>query len=68
MMTKVSERLLSVDEVAARVGISRRTVWRLRDAGVLPPSVKLGGRLCRWRAADIDRWIQAGCPRARKAG
>jgi excisionase family DNA binding protein len=53
--------LLSARTLAKRLGLSVRTLWRLRSGGKLPPPVRLGGAV-RWRAADIDAWVAAGCP------
>lgn len=53
--------LLDTPAVATLLGCSPRHVTRLRDAGLMPPSVKLG-RLCRWPRATIDAWIANGCP------
>ena len=53
--------LLSARTLAKRLGVSVRTLWRLRSAGKLPTPVRLGG-VVRWRVADIDAWVAAGCP------
>ena len=53
--------LLDVHAVAARLGCSTRHVCRLREAGRMPQSVKLGA-LVRWSRAAIDAWIFEGCP------
>jgi len=60
----VEPLLISDVQAAALAGVSRRTWHRLRAAGKLPPAVKLG-RCLRWRRADIEGWIAAGCPDAR---
>jgi len=63
----VSAELLSVRDVAALLGgCSTRHLYRLVDAGRMPPPVKLGG-LTRWRRAEILNWIKAGCPPVRVA-
>jgi len=58
---QTSPLLLSVRTLAKRLGLSVRTLWRLRSGGKLPPPVRLGGAV-RWRTADIDAWVDAGCP------
>lgn len=61
-------QLLRDSEVAKRLGVSRRQVWKLLAAGQLPEPVRVGGSV-RWRDADIVGWIQAGCPaQTAKAG
>jgi len=58
--------LLDVDQVAALCGCSTRHVRRLADAGRMPAPVKLGA-LIRWRRADLDAWLDAGCKAVRAA-
>ena len=59
------DALLIPDTVAAALaGVSRATWHRLRAAGKLPPSVRLG-RSIRWRRAEIVAWIDTGCPDGR---
>ena len=53
--------LLSAQTLAKRLAVSVRTLWRLRSSGKLPEPVRLGGAV-RWRTADIDAWVAAGCP------
>ena len=58
----VSAELLDVKAVAAMLGgCSTRHVFRLADAGRMPQPVKLGS-LVRWRRAELEAWIGAGCP------
>lgn len=56
--------LLDVRAVAQLCCCSTRTVYRLADAGRLPKPVKLNA-LVRWRRAEIDDWLAAGCPTVR---
>jgi excisionase family DNA binding protein len=56
-----ASRLITADEVAALLGLSARTVWRMHSAGKLPEPIRLG-RAVRWRHKEIDAWIEAGCP------
>ena len=58
--------LLDVRAVAAVIGCSERNVYRLADAGKMPRPLKIGA-LVRWRRADIDAWLAAGCPAVRRA-
>jgi excisionase family DNA binding protein len=59
--------LLDVRAVAALLGCSARHVYRLADAGQMPPPLHLGA-LVRFRRADIDGWLAQGCPRVRPTG
>jgi predicted DNA-binding transcriptional regulator AlpA len=58
-------RLIDADEVAAIYGVSRRPVFRLADAGVIPFGVHVG-RSRRWDAIELDRHIANGCRSTRK--
>lgn len=60
-----SAKLLDVRAVAEMLGCSQRHVYRLSDAGRMPPPVKLGA-LVRWSARAIQEWIAAECPSCRK--
>jgi excisionase family DNA binding protein len=53
--TADGNRLLDVEQAAARLGVS--TDWLYRRAGTLPFAVRLG-RAVRFSAAGIDRYIQ----------
>lgn len=55
------KQLLTVKEVAAALKVSPRQVWKLKTMGRLPWPVRLG-RSVRWRADEIEAWIEAGCP------
>ncbi len=52
--------LLTVHEVAQALKVSARQIWKLNSSGRLPAAVRLA-RSCRWRAADISRFIDVGC-------
>ncbi|MBI5865344.1 MAG: excisionase family DNA-binding protein [Planctomycetes bacterium] len=56
----VVDRLLTVREVAARLGISGRQVQKLLASGRFPAPVRLG-RSVRWRNGDVSRFIECGC-------
>jgi excisionase family DNA binding protein len=59
--------LLDVKAVAALLGCSPRHIYRLADAGHMPPPVRLGA-LVRWRRQEIDAWLAGGCKPCRTAG
>ena len=56
----MTSELLTVRELANALKISTRQCWKLLSSGRLPAPVRLA-RSCRWRAADISRFIDAGC-------
>jgi len=53
--------LLTDAELATLMKVSRRQVWKLLSMGRLPEPIRLG-RSVRWRADEIRRWIEDGCP------
>ena len=57
--------LLDVRAVAALLGCSPRHVYRLADGGRMPAPLRIGA-LVRWRRADLDAWLAAGCPPIRE--
>lgn len=61
--TNESAALLSVKQVAGVLGISTRHVWKLVASGRLPKCVRLS-RSVRWRRADIEAFVAAGCDMA----
>lgn len=48
-------------KVADLLGISVRSVWRLNSAHRIPEPVRLAGNV-RWSVAEIQKWVDAGCP------
>lgn len=57
----MESELLTVRDVAARLRISPRQVWKLLASGRMPSPVRLS-RSVRWRADDISHWVHLGCP------
>ncbi|MBI2433923.1 MAG: helix-turn-helix domain-containing protein [Candidatus Hydrogenedentes bacterium] len=65
-MEAATVSLIDVEAVARMLSCSKRHIYRLRDAGRMPQPVHLGG--CRrFRRAEIEAWIEAGCPPVRRA-
>jgi excisionase family DNA binding protein len=60
-------QLLDVRAVAQLLACSVRHVFRLAGAGRMPQPVRIGA-LVRWRRADLDGWLAAGCPPCRSVG
>ncbi|MBI4718083.1 MAG: helix-turn-helix domain-containing protein [Planctomycetes bacterium] len=52
--------LLTCREVAARLKLSGRQVYKLAASGKLPRPLKVA-RSTRWRADEIDDFIGRGC-------
>lgn len=59
--------LLDVKTVAAMLSCSARHIYRLCDAGKMPPPLKLGA-LVRWSRSTVETWLAEGCPPCKKGG
>lgn len=57
--------LMRVGEVAEKLRVSVRTVWRLHSSGRIPKPLRLGNNV-RWRSNEIADWISSGCPEVKK--
>ena len=54
------DRILRIEEVAAMLAISRRSVYGLRDEDrAFPKPVRIGARSIGWRLSDILAYIAA---------
>ena len=62
----ISPGTYDVDAIAELLGCSSRHVRRMADSGAMPLPIHLG-QLVRWRKADVDQWLAAGCPSCRPA-
>jgi excisionase family DNA binding protein len=56
--TDRSKDLLTAQQVAHRLSVSVRTVWRLLERNELPQPVRYNRKLVRWRAMDIERYVE----------
>lgn len=52
------ERWLSVEQIAAHLGISKETVYKWLDKGAIP-SHRIG-HLWKFRASEVDKWVEKG--------
>jgi len=53
--------LVTPDQLAVWLQVSKRSLWRLKSAGQLPAPIRLR-KAVRWRVSDIEDWLAAGCP------
>jgi predicted DNA-binding transcriptional regulator AlpA len=51
------ERLMSADELAILLSVAPASVRRMQARGELPPAIRLGKRLLRWRRSVIEDWL-----------
>jgi len=52
--------LLTAAEVARRLHVTVRTVYRLVARGEFPAPIRLGRKVARWREADVARRLRQG--------
>jgi excisionase family DNA binding protein len=58
------EQLLTAEEVAERLQVKVETLHQWRWQGKGPRAVKAGPKFVRYRAADVNDWIEAQTERA----
>ncbi len=52
------QKILRQEAVLEMTGLSRTTLWRLRNAKKFPPPVKLSTRAIGWLRSEIERWLR----------
>jgi predicted DNA-binding transcriptional regulator AlpA len=55
--SEVSTELLTSHQVAEKLSVCVRTVWRLAALGKIPQPIRYTRKLVRWRNADIMRYL-----------
>ncbi len=55
----MSNRILRLPEVLARIGLKRSTVYQFVADGKFPKPVRLGLRSVGWRESDVEKWVSA---------
>lgn len=53
-----TERWLSVEEIAAHLGVSKETIYRWLEKEKIPANRI--GRLWKFKASEVDHWIKGG--------
>jgi excisionase family DNA binding protein len=56
----MSSRLLTVREVAAKLSMSQRWVYKQIRSGGFPAPIRLGFS-SRWVEAEVDAWVRTQC-------
>ncbi len=57
-MTETNERWLSVDEIAAHLGVAAVTIYRWLEKGGIP--AHRVGKLWKFKASEVDLWVKRG--------
>jgi prophage regulatory protein len=53
------QRLIRLEEVKQRVGLSRASIYKRMADGRFPKSRSMGSRCAVWIESEIDEWIAA---------
>ena len=54
--------LIDATTTAKLLGISRSTFFKLLSMEAVPEPALIGGKIGRWRLAELLEWIDGGCP------
>ncbi len=55
-------QLLTAQVIGEMLSLSKRAVFRMKSAGLICPSIKVGQGAIRWRLSDIEKWLEWNCP------
>lgn len=59
MEPRNSPELLTSQQVASRLSMSVRTLWRLVAAGKFPQPIRYNRKLVRWKAIEVRQYIES---------
>ena len=51
------DRIVRLDTVLARTGLSRSTIYRKITEGTFPAQLKISTNGAGWKESDINRWV-----------
>ena len=54
----MTDPLLTRTEVEERIRLGRSALYRMLSTGQFPRPLRIGPRAVRWRASEVDRWLQ----------
>jgi predicted DNA-binding transcriptional regulator AlpA len=57
--TSPLETLCSIEEIAQACYVSTQTVRNWVERGIMPQPIRIGRRCLRWRASEIEAWLQS---------
>lgn len=58
MRTDTPDRILRLNAVLDRTGLSRATLYRKVQAGTFPRQVKIATRCAGWRESAVNDWVR----------
>lgn len=63
----MADSLIRLDQVRARTGLSRSSIYAKVSSGEFPKPIALGARSVAWVESEISAWIQARISGSRRA-
>ncbi len=57
-MPDTPDRILRLNAVLDRTGLSRSTLYRKMQAGTFPMNVKISERCAGWRQSAVEEWLR----------
>lgn len=51
------DRIIRLNTVLDRTGLSRSTIYRKIAEGTFPPQIRISVNGAGWRESDINRWV-----------
>lgn len=51
------DRIIRLNTVRARTGLSKSTIYRKIAEGTFPPRIKISVNGAGWHESDINRWV-----------
>lgn len=58
MITETPERILRINTVLDRSGLSRSTLYRKIHDGTFPKQVRIASRCAGWRESAVNGWLR----------
>lgn len=58
MQTNAADRILRLNAVLDRTGLSRSTLYRKMQAGTFSQNVRISTRCAGWRESAVEAWMR----------
>ena len=58
VVSDAPDRILRLNTVLDRTGLSRSTLYRKMQAGTFPKQVKIAARCAGWRESAVAEWLR----------
>ena len=53
----MKNKMLRLENVKSKTGLSRSTIYRFMDKGRFPHKINLGLRAVGWLESEVDKWL-----------